>query len=305
MKIKKQIKEHFNSIKLPSADKLLPEVALEEKRHKSPKRLTLRLAIAVLCVGVIATSLIAVLSRSPKTSPMVDVSDILSQDEYGSSNPDSSNNASSDDGMQNVGNPNGSESVNYAPDYSEPDEQEPGQQEPDVQEPQDDPQVPDQQEPVPDVLTVYGNSSVSGEFAGDMHRPEGYHKNIGSVLAIMMSMNNDKSAKFNVLVHTYDAIDLKEYLLMFVEEVEILTVEIDGNFAGQAFCVRLTDAQIKTLTDVGLKCYYIGSGLGDYKDINWETEEGIKTYCEIWGDMYTFNFRGNLEYNPDVYPEKQ
>ena len=34
------------------------------------------------------------------------------------------------------------------------------------------------------------------------------------------------------------------------------------------------------------KCYYIGSGQGDYKDIKLEFSEGINAYCELHGDMY-------------------
>ena len=132
------------------------------------------------------------------------------------------------------------------------------------------------------------------EFAGDMHRPDGYDEKIGSALAIMMSINEDKDEKFNVLVHTYDCISIKVLLSEKFDSVEVITVEINGNFAGNACYVRLTDAQIKELTGYGLSCYYIGSGLGDYRNVDLETEEGMRTYCEIWGDMYTFNDRDVL-----------
>ena len=314
MKIKKEIKELFNSIPLPEADKVLPKTTLVEKQSKSYKRLTLRLAVAVLCVGAILTSVIVVLDKSPEPSPAANYSDLSSTDESIVSNAD--NTTISEEQSQNFGgiSVNGIENPNESQN-GEVDESSDIQQEPDQQEPNEEPAgqesgetpEPDGQEPDEypgvelDTITIYGNMAV-GEFAGDMYRPEGYNKNIGSALAIMMSMNKNEETKFNVLVHTYDAIDLKDHLLMFVDEVEVITVEIQGNFAGQAFYVCLTDAQIKALTDSGLKCCYIGSGLGDHKDIDWETEEGKRLYCEIWGDMYTFNQNG-VSSNPDIYTQ--
>ncbi|MBE6692922.1 MAG: hypothetical protein E7586_06350 [Ruminococcaceae bacterium] len=312
MKIKRQIKERFRQIPLPSADKILPKEALVEKRPKSYKKLTLRLAVAVLCIGAIITSLLFVLNKNSNPSPVYNYS--LGHNNYG--NNASNNNASYKDNTYGgvsdaiskpiMGSPDASDSASTdtsaqfpeqdcpPPIYSENDEQ-PIYSEPDSLE-------PDYQEPTPNPLTVYGNQTA-GEFAGDMYRPEGYNKKIGSVLAIMMSMNKNEETKFNVLVHTYDSIDLKDHLAMFVDEIEIITVEINGNFAGQAFYVQITDAQIQAISDSGIKCYYIGSGLGDIRDINWATEEGIRTYCEIWGDMYTFNNRDVLS-SSDIYMEE-
>jgi len=275
MNIKKRIREQFDSLPFPSADKVLPKTALVEKQPKSYKKLTLRLAVAVLCIGVIITSVLLVLDKSPETSPSVNLPQDLSQNESLIHNAEDEDKNNS---MQ-IG-----ESVTpMNPDCKEP----------------------DILEPPTDVITIYTSKSEGetvGEFAGDMYRPDGYDEKIGSVLAIMMSMNEDADAKFNVLVHTYDRISLKALLSDKFGSVEVTTVEISGVFEGTACYVRLTDAQIKELAGYGLKCYYIGSGLGDYKDMNWETEEGIRTYCEIWGDMYTFNNRDILS-RSDIYVE--
>ncbi len=260
---------------LPSADKVLPKTALVEKQLKTYKKLTLRLAVAVLCIGVITTSVLLVLNKSPETSPSVNLPQDLSQNESFVLND---NDRDEDESAQ-IGHPH----VSEEPAYKEPENAEPSK----------------------DVITIYTSKSEGetvGEFAGDMYRPDGYDEKIGSVLAIMMSMNEDADAKFNVLVHTYDRISLKALLSDKFGSVEVITVEINGVFAGTACYVRLTDAQIKELAGYGLKCYYIGSGLGDYKDMNWETEEGIRTYCEIWGDMYTFNNRDILS-RSDIYVE--
>ncbi len=286
MRIKKQINEHFNSISLPSADKVLPKEALVEKQNQKSTHLTLKLVITVLCIGAIITSVVLVLNKSLEPNH---VKNTYGMSSHGG-NIISSSNAANENNFEssvdehsdyNAGNPDFfcGISADEATEYPEP----------------------DNQEPVPNVLTVYTNS-ITGEFAGDMYRPEGYDEKIGSALALMMWLNEDEEIKFNVLVHTYDTIDLKSFLLQIDDSLEVITVEIEGRFAGQAYYICLTDAQIKELTQSGLNCYYIGSGLGDIRDMNWETEEGIRAYCEIWGDMYTFNNR-DISCNPDIHIE--
>ena len=290
MKIKKEIKKHFDSIQIPSAKKVLPEEVLIPQTKKTTIKPKLIIATVLLCALVVAAGLAIGLNENPDPSQLYnsamqdgDASDINSSTqndksilsaEMEESQPDFDIDGSSEDtsslGQTDV-------SVVIPPSVSS---------EPDI------PLQP---------LKVY-HTENTGEFAGDMYRPDGYDKKIGSVLAIMLSMNKDEETRFDVLVHTYDFIDLKEFLSQKFDFVEVITVEIDGGFAGEAYYVRLTDSQIKELTGYGLKCYYIGSGLGNYKDMNWETEEGIRTYCEIWGDMYTFNKRG-ITYTPDISAE--
>ena len=308
MKIKKEIKKHFDSIQIPSAKKVLPEEVLIPQTKKTTIKLKLIIATVLLCALVVAAGLAIGLNENPDPSQLYnsamqdgDASDINSSTqndksifsaEMEESQPDFDIDGSSEDtsslGQTDVpdgGHPN----VSSEPDISDISNNV------DVSDVSSEPDIPLQP------LKVY-HTENTGEFAGDMYRPDGYDKKIGSVLAIMLSMNKDEETRFDVLVHTYDLIDLKEFLSQKFDFVEVITVEIDSGFAGEAYYVRLTDSQIKELTGYGLKCYYIGSGLGDYKDMNWETEEGIRTYCEIWGDMYTFNKRG-ITYTPDISAE--
>ncbi len=61
----------------------------------------------------------------------------------------------------------------------------------------------------------------------------------------------------------------------------------------------MTSDQILALAESDINCFYVGSGIGDYKDMNWDTENGINTYCEIFGDMFTFDSTG-FECEPDI-----
>ncbi len=295
MKIKKQIKEHYNSVPIPMAEKVLPNEIKTELMYRLPKtsaRWTLKLATVIICVVVITVSLIAGLNKTSDNIPITNISENELQEGDGFVSDtigNTDNNSSQTDISDSVTNNSGSV----------------GEAHPDISDEMGESVEPDTSEqPIgkeDDELTVYTTVSA-GEFAGDMYRPEGYDEKIGSVLAIKMSMNESEETRFNVLVQTYDMIDVYELLVQTIGSVDVVTIEIDGQFAGKAYYVYVTEVEINKLTSYGLKCHYIGSGLGDIKDMNWETEEGINTYCEIWGDMYTFNNRG-VSHEPDFYIE--
>lgn len=309
MKLKRKIKKYYDSIEIPQKGKMLPETANAQRTVKTAKpfgRTAFKIATAVVSTLIITASVFIGLNPSPDAPPIIDSSENLSSepnithDKSAVSVEDSlgedsevifseSAGGTSDDSSEYSG-----ENDASVDGPSEPENDTSGNTE--TSEPNIDTDV---STPSADVLTIYSTSGSAGEFAADMYRPEGYHENIGSVLAIMMSMNKDEETKFNVLVQSYDAIDLKGFLLKYDDRLEVITVEIGGLFMGEGYYVCLTDAQIKEITDYGFKCHYIGSGLGDIRDMNWETEGGIKTYCEIWGDMYTFNARG-VSSHPDI-----
>ncbi len=71
----------------------------------------------------------------------------------------------------------------------------------------------------------------------------------------------------------------------------------------EEYYCRLTAGEIIALAESGTHCLYIGSGKGDYKDMNWDTREGIDTYCERNGDMYVFA-AGGIESHPDIGVEE-
>lgn len=146
-----------------------------------------------------------------------------------------------------------------------------------------------------------------GEFAGDMHRPEGFNENIGSALALKMSITDDVSYKYSVLIRIPEGSTLEqvlslanESLNMTINAADAVTVNISGDFdTADRYYYRLTTEQIIALAENGIRCSYVGSGQGDYKDMNWDTRDGINTYCELNGDMYVLA-DGSIEGHPDI-----
>lgn len=153
-------------------------------------------------------------------------------------------------------------------------------------------------------LSLGGNCEV----AADMYRPEGYNENIGSALALMMSINENADFKFSVIMRIPQNSNLEEVLKKVhdtaaIDISEPISVKIEGeaNTLNQYYCL-LTAKQIVALAENGTKCFYVGSGSGDYADINWDTKKGIETYCELNGDMYV-SCNGKTEYLPDIEVE--
>lgn len=54
---------------------------------------------------------------------------------------------------------------------------------------------------LPGVTVIDPSRGAPGEFAGDMHRPEGFHENIGSALALKMSITDDVLAGDGIEAH--------------------------------------------------------------------------------------------------------
>ena len=162
-----------------------------------------------------------------------------------------------------------------------------------------------------EVLTIYTTAGGAGEFAADMYRPEGYHDNIGSVLALMMHYTPEDDAAFNVLIYPFKDMKIEDVISKVNETIseeipldQLKQVEVENDITEsiKKYHLILNKEQINALAENKVNCMYIGSGIGDYKDMNWDTVEGIKTYCEIRGDMYTFNGRG-VDSDSDIYPE--
>ena len=144
---------------------------------------------------------------------------------------------------------------------------------------------------VEDSMKVFNVISLSqgntGEFAADMYRPEGFNDNIGSVLALKMSIVEDANYEFPVIVRIPDKTNLEQVLNdannsvnMTINIAEASCVSISGEISTtDKYYYLLTAEQIIALADSGEKCYYVGSGEGDYKNMNWDTVEGINAYC--------------------------
>lgn len=161
-----------------------------------------------------------------------------------------------------------------------------------------------------DSLSIVIVTSLSGgnteEFAADMYRPEGVDPNIGSALALKMSITEDAEHKFPVILCPAAEADIRDVINDAIGSAELLLVHIAGeDLAEGKYYSQLTAEQITALAAGGVKCFYVGSGIGDYKNINWTTAEGIDTYCELHGDMYISYFGGGngVEYAPDISAE--
>ncbi len=148
------------------------------------------------------------------------------------------------------------------------------------------------------------------EFAADIYRPEGFNDNIGSALALKMSIVDDVNYEFSVIVHIPDKTNLEQVLNEANKSVSIAinfadatSVSISGTIsATDKYYYLLTAEQIIALADNGAKCYYVGSGEGDYKYMNWDTVEGIDAYCELHGDMYIAD-NNYVKHSPDIFIE--
>lgn len=161
------------------------------------------------------------------------------------------------------------------------------------------------------ITVINLSQGSSGEFAGDMHRPEGVHENIGSALALKMSITDDVSYTYSVLIRIPEGSTLEEAIKRANDSLDTainiddaVPVNVLGSFdaAGEYYC-PLTSEQIIALAKSGTKCLYIGSGQGEYKDMNWDTRDGINAYCELNGDMYVFAGDG-VEAHPDIFVEE-
>ena len=56
----------------------------------------------------------------------------------------------------------------------------------------------------------------------------------------------------------------------------------------------LTAEEIILLADKGVVCKYIGSGKGNIDDVDIGTDDGIDTFCELYGDQYIL-YRKNMK----------
>ena len=127
----------------------------------------------------------------------------------------------------------------------------------------------------------------------------------------MMHYTPEDDAAFNVLIYPFKDMKIEDVISKVNETIseeipldQLKQVEVENDITEsiKKYHLILNKEQINALAENKVNCMYIGSGIGDYKDMNWDTVEGIKTYCEIRGDMYTFNGRG-VDSDSDIYPE--
>lgn len=127
---------------------------------------------------------------------------------------------------------------------------------------------------------------------------EGKYLNIADALAWELKRHSDdKDRKYHVILEYNDFIyqNPEQTGEIPPEVMEMINEKYDRDFKIEDWSVVMqymfvtyyytfTADEIYDLADFGIACYYVGSGEGDIKDVNFETEEGIETFFELYGD---------------------
>ena len=169
------------------------------------------------------------------------------------------------------------------------------------------------------VRLVMPEESPLHEFAGDMHRPEGYPEGIGSALALKLYYTADTTRKYAVVVRDWhrntNAADSFDTLLNEankrtdepMQSADFYSLDIrladDSLYPvspiWSGYFAELSEGQLLALAESGAFLFYVGSGEGDYRAMNWDTPAGIQTFCELVGDEYIFR-DGTIIYYPNI-----
>lgn len=277
MKTEKKIRQFFDTVSVPEAQRVLPRGAFVCQKRTFPLRRAVLIALCLVFASVLAVAMLPAADRgeAPSYSDSSTESAVLESDNPSDIESKPTHTSDTESKPEDI----------YVPPYSQ-----------------------DESSVSSDVIigdreAIYG-AEETGECIADMYRPEGYHERIGSVLALMMELTPEKDARFAVLVsirieydldgdNTFDA-EMEEIVSQVNETLDnkiagmVDRAEVTGGANIAKYFFSLTAEQINAFAEYGARCLYIGSGIGDPKNMNWETAEGIKTYCEIWGDMYTF-----------------
>ena len=146
------------------------------------------------------------------------------------------------------------------------------------------------------------------EFAADMYRPDGYNDNIGSALALKLSLADNTDSRYDVIIIVHGSVNnyldaANKQTKEIISGSDLIEVTINGVVNSNYYYAALNADQINSLAVNGARVKYVGSGEGDVKRINWNTPEGINEFCELMGDMYVF--RGEeIIYCPDIIDER-
>lgn len=171
------------------------------------------------------------------------------------------------------------------------------------------------------------NEIPMNEYAGDLYRPDGFLDNIASGLALKLTYTPDHHQTYTVIVEGRRGVTLsdpaeladlltkanrslteaplhaKDFTRLYVNDVAPDHPNLERSFYEQFLarccCAELTERQIMVLAECDVLLCYVGSGEGSVTDMNWNTPEGINTFCELIGDQWAFR-NGELHYAPDL-----
>ena len=128
---------------------------------------------------------------------------------------------------------------------------------------------------------------------------EGRYRCIGDALAWEMKRHSDdKDRKYHVILEYEDIYKNSDHNGELPQEVmDMINEKYNRDFKLSdwsmvmlgvfiSYYYTFTADEIFDLADFGIYCYYVGSGEGDIDDVDFETEEGIETFFELYGDAH-------------------
>ena len=125
------------------------------------------------------------------------------------------------------------------------------------------------------------------------YRKEGYNEFIRPGLTqVMDAHKDDEKYKYHVVLYSVYEIDLEEILFEINnEENEVFLNKdywklLEKPYYKNSYYYLLTKKEILALSEYKINLAYVGSGTCDMEKANWDTEEGILEYCELYGDGY-------------------
>lgn len=140
-------------------------------------------------------------------------------------------------------------------------------------------------------------NQIPGKLKKSTEDNEGKYRCIGDALAWELKRHSDdKDRKYHVILEYEDIYKNSDHNGELPQEVlDMINEKYDRDFKVENWSVVMqrmlvsyyytfTADEIFDLADFGIYCYYVGSGEGDIKDVNFETEEGIETFFELYGD---------------------
>lgn len=136
-----------------------------------------------------------------------------------------------------------------------------------------------------------GDGVSTGEFVGDIYRPDGYDMCIGSALALKINISEDKEERFSVVFYSFEGMNIDKVIKSFNINVDDIYVLEDKNDKWESYLSYLTAEQIFGMAADGIRCVYVGLGKEIWGNIdrNWEDKKYIDNFCEKNGDMMIFS----------------
>ncbi len=126
------------------------------------------------------------------------------------------------------------------------------------------------------------------------YQPEGYNVYVKPALACEIEAHkDDETFKFHTIIYSGNLADW-DAVVFDINNNPDNDIYLDMDYwipkeceDGQdRYYYVFTADEIKALSEHEIHCAYVGLGTCDMEKANWDTEEGILEYCELYGDGY-------------------